>query len=161
MSFFVSFLRFSRKSHPCFHSLDVPCIQFHDRNKLMQICTMWLRFSNNVVTKELFKREPFKYWEKNNNTKFLCPVKSGLRNVQNLCKRRQNLKIRLVFLFLSKTLSPNWNWQKIKQKLSNTLRLNCSCFKFVCFLYPCYHPKIAPSKKCTKNKRVHFNENLW
>ena len=38
--------------------------------------------------------------------------------------------------------APGWNWQKIKQKLSNTLWLNFCYLKIIYFLHPCYHPKI-------------------
>ena len=53
--------------------------------------------------------------------------------------------------------------KKIKQKLSNTLRLNLSYLKIIRFLYPLYHPKIIGDiqKKCTKNKCACFNDVLW
>ena len=35
-----------------------------------------------------------------------------------------------------------WNWQKIKQKLSNTLRLNFCYLKIMRFVHPGYHSKI-------------------
>ena len=50
---------------------------------------------------------------------------------------------------------PDWNLQKIKQKLSNTLRLNFRYLKIICFLHLHYHPKIIDIlKKCTENKCV-------
>ena len=53
-----------------------------------------------------------------------------------------------------------WNWQKIKQKLSNALRLNFCFLKIICFIHPSYHPKIAGDilKKFIKSKCVCFNE---
>ena len=36
---------------------------------------------------------------------------------------------------------PGWNWQKIKQMLSNTLRLNFRYLKIIRFLHLCYHLK--------------------
>ena len=36
---------------------------------------------------------------------------------------------------------PDWNWQKIRQKLSNTLSLNFRFLKTICYLYPRYHPE--------------------
>ena len=55
---------------------------------------------------------------------------------------------------------PGWNWQKIKQKLSNTLRLNFWFLKIIRFLHPSYHPKIVQDilKNTKKNKCVSFNE---
>ena len=44
-----------------------------------------------------------------------------------------------------------WNCQTIKQKLSNTLRLNLGNLKIISFLHPSYHPKIIENniqKKC-------------
>ena len=37
---------------------------------------------------------------------------------------------------------PGWNWQKIRQKLSSTLRLNFRYLKIVCYLHLRYHPEI-------------------
>ena len=50
--------------------------------------------------------------------------------------------------------------KKIKQKLSNTLRLNVWIFKIICFLHPHCHPKIKGDilKKSVKNKCVCFND---
>ena len=36
---------------------------------------------------------------------------------------------------------PDWNWQKIRQKLSSTLSLNFRFLKTICYLYPRYHPE--------------------
>ena len=36
----------------------------------------------------------------------------------------------------------DWNLQKIKQELSNTLRLNYGYLKIIHFLHPRYHPQI-------------------
>ena len=50
--------------------------------------------------------------------------------------------------------------KKIKQKLSNALRLNFSYLKIIRFLYPRYHPKIIGDtlKNVEKNKYVCLNE---
>ena len=37
---------------------------------------------------------------------------------------------------------PGWNWQKIKQMLSNTLMLNFFNLEVIYILQPCYYPKI-------------------
>ena len=37
---------------------------------------------------------------------------------------------------------PVWNWQKIKQMLSNTLRLNFRYLGIIYILHPRYHPKV-------------------
>ena len=37
---------------------------------------------------------------------------------------------------------PGWNWQKIKKKLSKTLRLTYCYLKIIRILHPCYNPKI-------------------
>ena len=49
---------------------------------------------------------------------------------------------------------PGWNWQKIKQKLSNTPRLNFCYLKIICFLHPGNHPKIIDVLKNVKKKQV-------
>ena len=51
---------------------------------------------------------------------------------------------------------PDRNWQKIKQKLSNTLRLNFRYLKIIQFLHPHYHIKIIRKyyKKCTKKQNI-------
>ena len=74
-SFFVS-------SRPCFHFLHVPYIHFYDHNKLVQIRTLWLQFSNNAVRKELFERENFEEVEKNNSNSLL------LVNMYNICQKQ-------------------------------------------------------------------------
>ena len=55
---------------------------------------------------------------------------------------------------------PGWNWQKIKQTLSNTLRLNFSYLKIIRILHPHYHPKIIGHilKNKEKNKFVCIHE---
>ena len=54
---------------------------------------------------------------------------------------------------------PGWNWQKLKQKLSNTLRLNFCYLKILCFVHQRYHPKmIGNVKKKSKYKCVCFND---
>ena len=54
---------------------------------------------------------------------------------------------------------PGSNWQKIKKKLSNTLRLNFYNLKITRVLHPCYHPKIIGDiLKCRKNKYVCLRE---
>ena len=50
-------------------------------------------------------------------------------------------KLHYMVLFISKTFI-GWNWQKIKQMLSNTLRLNFCYLKIIHILHPRYHPKI-------------------
>ena len=94
-SFFVS-------SRPCFHFLHVPCVYFYDHNKLIQIHTLSLQFSNNVVRKELFEGGNFEEVEKNNSNSLL-PAMSGLQNMPK--KNKQNLVHCLVFLFFLKILS--------------------------------------------------------
>ena len=49
---------------------------------------------------------------------------------------------------------------KVKQKLSNTLKMNFRYLKIIHFLHPCYHPKVIEDifKNVTKNKCVCFNE---
>ena len=46
--------------------------------------------------------------------------------------------------FKSNTFISNasWNWRKIKQKLSSTLRLNFCYLKIICFVHPRYHSKL-------------------
>ena len=53
--------------------------------------------------------------------------------------------------------------KKIKEKLSNTLRLNFWFLKIIPFLHPRYHPKITRDilKMYQKNKYVSFNELVW
>ena len=65
--------------------------------------------------------------------------------------------------FYKQPLTPGWNWQKIKQKLSNTLMLNFHYLKFTLFLHPHEHPKILGDilKKCTNSNCACFNEAIW
>ena len=53
--------------------------------------------------------------------------------------------------FISRT--PSWNWQKIKQMLSNTLRLNFCYFKIIHILHLRHHQKIIG--QILKNKQKH------
>ena len=46
--------------------------------------------------------------------------------------------------------------KKIKQKLSNTLRLNCCDLKTIRFLHPRYHPKIVGDVQTRTNKCANF-----
>ena len=45
------------------------------------------------------------------------------------------------------------NWQKIKQLLSNTLRLNFCYLKIIHILHPRYHPKIIGDVLKNKQKK--------
>ena len=67
---------------------------------------------------------------------------------------------------------PDWNWQKIKQKLSNTLTLNVCYLEIICFLDSVFYcinsgywdkNNRAYSKVCTQNKCVCLNDrsNHW
>ena len=53
--------------------------------------------------------------------------------------------------------------KKIKQMLSNTLRLNFCYSKIICILHPRYHPKIIGDipKNKQKNKCFCIHEILW
>ena len=57
---------------------------------------------------------------------------------------------------------PGWNWQKIKQKLSNTLRINFRFLTIIHFLHPLSYPKILGEilKKYKKQVRL-FNKVIW
>ena len=73
------------------------------------------------------------------------------------------IKIPKYMLFLQATLleaTPGWNWQKIKQKLSNTLRLNFDYLKIIHILHPRYRPKIIVHtlKNKQKNKCFYIHE---
>ena len=52
--------------------------------------------------------------------------------------------------------SPGWHWQRNKQKLRSTLRLNFLYLKIIRFLHPRYHPKIKEDilKNVQKKKQV-------
>ena len=56
----------------------------------------------------------------------------------------------------------NKNWEKIEQKLRNTLRLNFCYLKIISFLHQPYHPKIREHilKMCKKNNCAYFNETI-
>ena len=61
---------------------------------------------------------------------------------------------------------PGWNWQKIKQMLSNNLRLNFFYLKNIHILHQSYHSKIIgdilKNKQNNKYVRIHtinHNEN--
>ena len=53
---------------------------------------------------------------------------------------------------------PGWNWQKINQMLSNTLRLNFCYLKLINTLHSHYHPKIIGHilKNKQKNKCLYW-----
>ena len=59
--------------------------------------------------------------------------------------------------------TPGWKWQKIKQKLSNTLRLNFYRLKIIHSLHPLFSSKtnLRYSKKCAKSKCIRFNQAIW
>ena len=59
------------------------------------------------------------------------------------------IKFTLYTLFFYK--QSGWNWQKLKQKLSNTLRLNFCSPKTIHILHPPYHPKTI--RDILKNKQ--------
>ena len=67
--------------------------------------------------------------------------------------------------FISNTFwrMQDWNRQKIRQILSNTLRLNYCCLKIIHIVYPSYCPKIIGHilKNKQKNRRVCFHEIIW
>ena len=52
---------------------------------------------------------------------------------------------RLHAFFVKETFISNTRlkWQKIKQKLQYTLKLNFFCLKIVHFYHTCYHPKLT------------------
>ena len=67
-------------------------------------------------------------------------------------------------IFLNKTfIKIDWNWQKTKQKLSYTLRLNFCYLKNICFLYPRYHSRIIEHilKSIKMDKSIYFNVIIW
>ena len=51
---------------------------------------------------------------------------------------------------------PDWNWQKIKQKLSDTLRLSFCDLKIICFFHLRYPPKIIGDILKTVQNQVHL-----
>ena len=56
---------------------------------------------------------------------------------------------------------PGGNWQKIKQMLSNNLRLNFCYLKIIYILYPYYHPKIIGHTLKNKQKTMYaFNHDI-
>ena len=61
------------------------------------------------------------------------------------------------------TSNASWNWRKIKQKLSNTLRQNFCYLKIILFVHPRYHSKIIGDiiKNCAKIKYISLNEGIW
>ena len=61
---------------------------------------------------------------------------------------------------------PGWNWQKIRQMLSNILRLNFCFLKIIDILYPRYHLKIIEhilknkwKNKCVCDYAINYTEN--
>ena len=77
----------------------------------------------------------------------------------------KNLVPELHFSSISNFLSatPGWNWQKIKQKLSNTLRLKFCYLKIIPFLHSWYHAKLIYCAKnnVQKTRVCVFNEVTW
>ena len=53
----------------------------------------------------------------------------------------------------TKTTAADWNWQKINQMLSNTLRLNFCYLKIIYTIHPYCHPKIIVHILILKNKQ--------
>ena len=94
-----------------------------------------------LVSKKFYSmvKSPFTrwLWQVNGMTTTVLKVKM-LKLLQT--------KLTQVHAFLkSNTFISNtscWNWQKIKQKLSNTLRLNFCYLKIMHFVHPRYHSKI-------------------
>ena len=58
--------------------------------------------------------------------------------------------------------TPGWNWQKIKQMLSNTLRLNFWYLETIHIHHPGHHPNIIGHtlKNKQKNKCVCIHETV-
>ena len=55
--------------------------------------------------------------------------------------------------FISNTFAtPGWNWQKVKQMLSNTLKLNFWYLKIIHILHERYHPKMIDHILTNKHK---------
>ena len=78
-------------------------------------------------------------------------------NMREACLQYASLQ---AFFFLVSKTFINWNWQKIKQMLSNTLRLNFWHPKTIGILHPRYHPTITGHilKNKQKNKHVCIHE---
>ena len=53
-------------------------------------------------------------------------------------------------------MTPNRLHEKIKQQLSNTLRLNFTWLKIIRFLYPRPHPKMIGDIFKNKQENVHL-----
>ena len=51
------------------------------------------------------------------------------------------------------------NWQKIKQMLSNTLRLKYCYLKIIHILHSHYHPKILGHALKNKQKNMYYTSN--
>ena len=77
---------------------------------------------------------------------------------ENVVWKCLNIHISIYTFFLCKQhlqATPDWNWQKIKQKLSNTLRLNFCYLKVIRSPHSRYHPKIIGDiLKMYKKKEV-------
>ena len=65
----------------------------------------------------------------------------------------------LSFLSFSLLVLFNWNWLKIKQKLSNTLRLNFCYLKIKLFVHPPEDPKIIGH--ILKKQGISYNRIIW
>ena len=76
----------------------------------------------------------------------------------------QNIPFYYALFFISNNLISNKRAEivkKIKQKLSNTLRLNVIWELFTFFTHVIIQNYMRYSKKCIKNKCASFNEIMW
>ena len=79
--------------------------------------------------------------------------------INGLSRRSVLLFQEIHVFFMSKKC---WNWQKIKQKLSNTVNMNFCYLKIIRFLHWRYHPKIIGDiLKIKKIKHVCLNKVIW
>ena len=91
------------------------------------------------------------FWNANDS---VVQVMISITSVVTLWYRPCYKNMLHAFLISNKQLllpKPGWNWQKIRQMLSKTLRLNFCYFKIIHVLYPRYHLKLKETY--TKNKR--------
>ena len=64
------------------------------------------------------------------------------------------IKCWFTHFFISNTFTPGWNWQKIKQKLRNTVRL------ILCYIFEYYlHSKISHYFIKMKNRSLRYDIN--
>ena len=82
-----------------------------------------------------------------------------------LWKKPSQSSKKLHAFFIYATLlkaTPGWNWQKIKQILSNTMRINFCYLKIFHILPPRCHPKIIGHilKNKQKNKYLFIHETI-